>query len=102
MEYNVEELIEDLNLPRDVILEDVGKGRLLVYQHNGDDKYYVDAEIFLDYMATRVVELRRDQQKVFWLAVKKLMMDPKAPRALSPEEIAAVMVAIAREIEKCG
>ncbi len=102
MEYDVEELINDLNLPRDVLQEDMAKGRLLVYQHNGDERYYVEADLFLDYMASRVVELRPDQQKVFWLAVKKMMMDPRSPRPLSPEEIAAVMVAIEREIAKCS
>lgn len=100
MEYEIESLIEDLALPRQVIQEDVEKGRLKVYQHNDDDKYYVDAEIFLDYIAVRVVELQKDHQRAFWLAMKKMVMSPKHPGQLSPEEIAVVMTAIEQQIRK--
>lgn len=100
MEYEIESLIEDLALPRQIIQEDVERGRLPVYQHNGDEKYYVDSDAFLDYIAARVVELKREDQKIFWLAVKKIMLDPKAPNKLPPEEIAVVMTAIQREIDK--
>lgn len=100
MEYEIEALITDLDLPRHIIQEDVEKGRLRAYQHNGDDKYYIDAEDFLDYISARVVELSREDQKAFWLAVKKIMMSPNSPRKMPPDEIAIVMTAIQREIDK--
>lgn len=102
MEYDVESLIEDLKLPRHIIEEDVEKGRIHVYQHNGDEKHYVDAEDFLEYIARRVVELQRDEQLAFWGAVKKIITDPRGPRRMPPEDIALVLAAIQREVDKLG
>jgi hypothetical protein len=85
-----------------VIQEDVTKGRLRVYQHAEDPKFYVDAEDFIDYAAGRVPELKPDQQRTFWLAVKKIVINPDAPVQLSPAELAAVIAGIDRELERCG
>lgn len=101
MEYEIESLITDLGLPRDVIQEDVEKGRLLVNQHRGDDRSYVDAEIFLDYAAARVPELARGERRAFWLAAKKMVTDPAAVPTLSGEELQAVLAGIEREIASC-
>lgn len=101
MEYEIESLINDLDLPRDVIQEDVAKGRLLLYQHNEDPLYYVDEETFIDYLVTRVVELRSDQKRAFWHAAKRIIEAPNTDKRMDPAEKRAVLIALDREISKC-
>lgn len=100
-EYEMEALVADLGLPREVIQEDVAKGRLVLDQHRGDPRYYVDHDILLDYLTERVTELRSDQKRAFWQAVRKILADPTSESRMDPEEFKAVLRAIDRQIDNC-
>lgn len=94
--------VEELGLPRQIIEQDVASGRLEVNRTFQIGTVCVHSEDFFTYLATRVVELPRDIQKVFWLAVKKMVQSPNKSRTLPPEDLAQLIVAIQREIDKCS
>ena len=98
MKYDLEFLIHDLELPEEVLLEDLKTGRLPYVEEEGQT--YVLADEFVYYIATRVIQLTKTHQKLFWMALKKLVVESKSPAKLSPQDIATVMVAIEHELAK--